>query len=84
MIVRVLLGQVRFLMEPQQDECFGICTMFRKNPVLKQGDACESYLDVDIFNVYYLAVVFDQRAWTYLGISWTDVTLISTQLVSWA
>ena len=38
-IARVLLGEVRFVMEPKQEQCFGMCSVFRKNPVLKQGDA---------------------------------------------
>lgn len=35
----MLLGEARFAMEPKKEECAATCSMFRKNPVLRQGDA---------------------------------------------
>ena len=40
-MVRILVGEARFQMEPRSEECFGTCSMFRKNPILRQGDARE-------------------------------------------
>ena len=72
-------------MEPKKDECFGTCSMFRNNPVLRQGDACRFYQIPENEHYFFLiAVLFDQRVWTYLGTSWTDVTYITVQLVSFS
>ena len=38
-VARVLLGEARFTMEPKKEECMSTCSTFRKNPVLRQGDA---------------------------------------------
>ena len=88
-IVRVLLGEARFVMEPTRDECVGTCSVFRQNPVLQQGDARKSTMCLwsyvhTLSHYFFFVVMFDQRVWTYRGTAWTDVTFITTQLVSLA
>lgn len=48
-IARVLIGEARFSMEPRQDECFGTCSTFKGNPVLKQGDARKLIASMKMF-----------------------------------
>lgn len=35
------------MMEPKSDECFGICTNFKENPILRQGDARKYDLKIE-------------------------------------
>ena len=48
-IIRVLVGHVRFVMEARNEACFEHCTKFKDNPVLQPGDACKCSLHLYVF-----------------------------------